>query len=242
MPGGNVNVAMMRRIFESEKISDVLDAMYQSCADLGADKFSYHPEIMFEGVASAKSDVYSQGFPDEWMELYLQGGARLIDPIPDFIMQIGKPTTFRDAVACLNLSKAGTEYIKAVRKMGLSSGMGFPLWGPQGHNAFAAAGSADADLVWSPATIKAQHMVLLAGHQKIMELLPEGGAVPALSTREVEVLTWIGRGKSNTDVGTILQISPETVATYIRRIFTKLDCHDRIGAVIKALKLGLIRV
>jgi DNA-binding CsgD family transcriptional regulator len=242
MGGGDGNADIMRRILESERISDVLDTMYLSCAELGADKFSYHPEVMFESVASAKSDVYSRGYPAEWREIYLQGGARQVDPVPDFVMQLGKPITFRDLYPLLHLTPSARDYLRTVRKMGVLSGVGFPLWGPQGQNAFVAVGFADPDFAWSRTTIAACHMVLLAGHQKIVELLPTSGPTPALSSREVEVLTWIGRGKSNTDVGAILSIAPETVATYTRRIFTKLDCHDRIGAVIKGLRLGLIRL
>lgn len=242
MTGEGVNVAVMLEIFKAASVAAVLDAMAESCRAFGGDKFSYHPEVMFEGVASAKSDVYSKGFPDEWLDFYLNGGAQLIDPVPDLVMQIGKPITFLEATAMLDLSGPAMQYVETVRKLGLSAGMGFPLWGPLGQNAFVAVGFAEPDLVWTPTVIKSQHTLLLAGHQKIVELLPNTGNNPTLSKREIEVLTWMGKGKSNTDVGTILSISPETVATYIRRIFTKLECNDRIGAVIKALKMGLIRV
>ena len=63
-----------------------------------------------------------------------------------------------------------------------------------------------------------------------------------LSEREREVLTWLSKGKSNNDVATILNISSDTVATYKRRIYSKLGSNDRIAVTIKALRLGLIRV
>ncbi|HCI62629.1 MAG TPA: LuxR family transcriptional regulator, partial [Erythrobacter sp.] len=60
--------------------------------------------------------------------------------------------------------------------------------------------------------------------------------------REREVLEWMGRGKSSVDIGTILDISPETVRTYTRRIFDKLDTNDRVTATVRALKLGLVEL
>ncbi|HBQ92986.1 MAG TPA: hypothetical protein DD795_09625, partial [Erythrobacter sp.] len=44
------------------------------------------------------------------------------------------------------------------------------------------------------------------------------------------------------DIGTILDISPETVRTYTRRIFDKLDTNDRVTATVRALKLGLVEL
>jgi DNA-binding CsgD family transcriptional regulator len=63
----------------------------------------------------------------------------------------------------------------------------------------------------------------------------------ALSERELAVLNWMGRSKSNGDIATILGISPATVDTYARRIFAKLGTNDRIASVVKGVRLGLIR-
>ena len=61
-----------------------------------------------------------------------------------------------------------------------------------------------------------------------------------LSERETEILTWVAKGKSNTDIGAILQISPHTVGTYLRRILSKLDVSSRTTAAVRAAQLGLL--
>jgi LuxR family quorum-sensing system transcriptional regulator CciR len=61
-----------------------------------------------------------------------------------------------------------------------------------------------------------------------------------LSEREREVLQWAAVGKSNTDIGTILNISDATVAYFLQRCFAKLDANSKTLAVVKALRLGLI--
>jgi DNA-binding NarL/FixJ family response regulator len=64
--------------------------------------------------------------------------------------------------------------------------------------------------------------------------------VTALSAREVEVLQMISNGSTNREVAGALAISPQTVKTYLERIFTKLGVSDRTRAVAVALKLGIL--
>lgn len=56
-------------------------------------------------------------------------------------------------------------------------------------------------------------------------------AVSNLSERELEVLDWVGRGKSNEEIGAILSISHNTVKNHLKRIFGKLQVTSRSQAV-----------
>lgn len=61
-----------------------------------------------------------------------------------------------------------------------------------------------------------------------------------LAPRELEVLRLIATGLSNAEIAAALVISPETVKTYVSRIFTKLDLRDRVHAVVYAFRTGLV--
>lgn len=65
-------------------------------------------------------------------------------------------------------------------------------------------------------------------------------APASLSTREVEVLAWVAKGKTNADIGRELHISEATVKTHLLRAFNKLDVSDRTAAVTTAMSLGLL--
>lgn len=241
MTGSQLDGETVDRLLAATSVAELLQIMNEASIAIGGDKFSYHTEVMFEGIASVLSDVYSAGFSDEWRTYYIDQGARLIDPGPDITMRRGKPTTWHDALSSRKLTKAELDYVAETVRMGITGGYGFPLWGPNGHNAYVAVGFPPGQPLPDEATINTHQMLLMNGHQKICELTAANGE-PSLSLRESEVLTWVGRGKSNTDIATILAISGDTVATYMRRIYAKLDCHDRIGAVIKALRLGIIHI
>ena len=68
-----------------------------------------------------------------------------------------------------------------------------------------------------------------------------GRTPPALTRREIEVLTWAARGKSSTDIATFLGLSDRTVNFHIENVLRKLGVATRVQAVVKAKSLGLIK-
>lgn len=64
---------------------------------------------------------------------------------------------------------------------------------------------------------------------------------PALTPREVEALNWTMEGKTAWEVGGILGISERTAVLHINNAMHKLGCSSKHQAVLKALRLGLIR-
>ncbi len=68
----------------------------------------------------------------------------------------------------------------------------------------------------------------------------EDGA-PMLTPREVESLRWTMDGKTAWEVGNILGISERTAVLHVNNAMHKLGCVNKHQAVLKALRLGLIR-
>lgn len=59
-----------------------------------------------------------------------------------------------------------------------------------------------------------------------------------LSLREMEILKWVSKGKTNCEIAMILGISSFTVKNHIANILSKLNVSNRAQALDKAISLG----
>jgi two-component system response regulator DesR len=71
----------------------------------------------------------------------------------------------------------------------------------------------------------------------------DGGAAevdPGLSERERQVLSLVAAGATNREIAAELHLSPYTVKEYASALYRKLEVRNRLEAVKRAEKLGLI--
>jgi DNA-binding NarL/FixJ family response regulator len=71
---------------------------------------------------------------------------------------------------------------------------------------------------------------------------PAGERQTYLTQREKEVLTWVGRGKTSSEIAIILGLSERTVNFHCDQAMRRLDVINRTQAVAKALTGGLITI
>ena len=63
-----------------------------------------------------------------------------------------------------------------------------------------------------------------------------------LSEREREILTLVAKGFKRNEIGPMLGISPHTVATHLKTIYSKLNVTSRAEATMEALRMGLVKL
>ena len=61
-----------------------------------------------------------------------------------------------------------------------------------------------------------------------------------LSTRESEILVLISKGFTNTEIGSKLFISDETVKTYRKRLLVKFNAKNSANLITKAFHANMI--
>jgi DNA-binding NarL/FixJ family response regulator len=82
---------------------------------------------------------------------------------------------------------------------------------------------------------------MLAEAHQVTEEQPATGE-PVISKREEEVLQLIAEGASTTEVASRLFISVKTVKNHLASVYQKLDSRDRTQAVLRAVRMGIIRL
>lgn len=76
----------------------------------------------------------------------------------------------------------------------------------------------------------------------VAEKLAERMSGSDLTARELEVLEEIVRGRSNKEIGSLLNISEATVKSHINNILSKLGVSDRTQAATTALQRGIVHL
>lgn len=180
------------------------------------------------------------GFPESWERRYRDEFV-LVDPLPSIGM--GRSHAFRwsEVSSMTNLSRAATRYVRLMVRFWSRDGVGVGCFGPQAQCGFMGVSRADSSEALSDMNLLRVQMIGQLSFQRYCELVrPDDPLSPGLSRREMEVMQWIGRGKSNAVIADILGIRKSSVDIYVKRIFAKLGVADRTTASVRALTLGLI--
>ncbi|HYU01351.1 MAG TPA: response regulator transcription factor [Gemmatimonadales bacterium] len=101
----------------------------------------------------------------------------------------------------------------------------------------AAVRAAAAGLASLPAALA---MAVLDGKARDGPRAPVDTQDPTLTPREREILTLLGEGLVNKEIGVWLGISEHTVKTHLAAIYEKLEASNRAEAVATGLRRGLV--
>ena len=132
-------------------------------------------------------------------------------------------------------------------RFGYRYGIAMALHLPEGRHFFL---GVDRDQPIPPNTAELTRIVadlqLFAVHaqdaaQRILTPMAQAPGAPSLTPRELETLRWTMEGKTAWEVGALLGISERMAALHVNNATHKLDCVNKHQAVLKALRLGLIR-
>ena len=63
-----------------------------------------------------------------------------------------------------------------------------------------------------------------------------------ITERQVELLSYAGKGLSDAEIGTLLGLSRSTIRTHFSAIYTKLNVTNRTGAVVVCLQTGVLDI
>jgi DNA-binding NarL/FixJ family response regulator len=105
---------------------------------------------------------------------------------------------------------------------------------------------AEADVVDDQRPLQAAVMAVM-GHHSYRSPSLRGGSLPYLSCprltpREYEVLDLLASGLSDREIARALVVSEETARTYTKRLLQTLDVNNRLQAVLKGMRCGMVQL
>lgn len=83
--------------------------------------------------------------------------------------------------------------------------------------------------------------VRMLANERLEQYQPPAPSDRVITAREIEILQWVRDGKSNLEIGHILDISPLTVKNHVQKILKKLNVQNRAQAVARGISLQVIK-
>jgi len=201
---------------------------------------SYH-SIEVKSLGKTSFDIVEFGVPESFKRRYLEERLYLDDPFPGIAAERIEPFYWSDAPKLAHFTPGQHLYLDVLKEEGISNGIALQVFGPQARNALVGIGFFPDTPRLSDDGIFELQQASQCAHLRFCALTEgERPAYPKLSPRELEVLRWIAKGKSNSVIAEIMGVSRHTVDTITRRVFDKLRVTDRTRAVVRAIGGGLL--
>ncbi len=184
----------------------------------------------------------SSGWPAEYQRLYWERGLIAVDPTVPHCQTSADPLVWTPD---MYRTPASFEVLEESRRFGLEHGLSVPMHESSrvvSMMSFARdkplESEAERQLVVAASTMIAQSAHMVAKRVMFPDLTQSVRS--QLTPRELECLKWLAQGKSNSVIGTILNLSDHGVEFHVRRLMKKLNVSTRVQAAIVAVEMGVV--
>lgn len=229
---------LLRALLTAESIFGLRDATMAAFAALGFSSAYYVSPVVQDRNEGRM--MVNMGFPPEWEKAYREA-PRGSDPLPDIALRIGTAFRWGKLPEGVVLQPSEAAYLESLKAWDMADGIGIPAYGSAARVGFVGLGGPKTPDGFATADMELLRIAAETSYLRYCELIvTDADETPRLSSRELDVLHWMAQGKSNAVIARKLELSQETVDTYVRRIFSKLGVSDRTSAVVKGVTRGLV--
>jgi len=186
-------------------------------------------------------EFFFNTWPAQWLLQYQSNDYVRHDLVPALARISAQPFTWREALAERTLTAKQCEHRDWALGLGIVDVFAVPIHYPGGD--FGLCVSIADHRIEDVFERSALQMASLFANQRCRVLGGQSEASLAqtpLTPREVECLRWVLKGKSDTDIGKILDISHTTVHFHIERVKKKLGIKTRTQAAAMVVSLGYL--
>lgn len=184
--------------------------------------------------------LYASGFPKAWVETYQREKLFLNDPIIRSAKSRTRPFLWSELIDDPTISAAERAYMHRLVDAGLGDGLAVPVYGPHAFNGYCGLGFGLGSAVPGEADRVLWAAVCQMAHLRACDFAEVPDTEKSLSPRETQTLRYMVIGFSNAQIAEEMGVEKSTIDTNLRRIYTKLDVHDRVSAAMRAIALGCL--
>ena len=234
--------AVLNSISQAKTTQDLRGLLIDYFARFGVTNLNYRhfKSIHREDEATGPDGLQGSGFSEAAPRGFAAQNTSQADPIPELARMTLRPFLWSDVPRLMRLNDAQKAFLRDVLAAGLGEGVAFQVFGPGVRNGYMSLGLPATRPRWSDGQLRVLQTVGQAAHLRHCEITLLDQPRRNLSPRERQILQWIARGKSNSEIAIILELSRHTVDTIVRRIFDKLGVADRMAATLRGIGAGVI--
>ncbi len=229
-------------VLGAKSSDDLLDEVVRFARQLGFDTVS--ATTVIDHMLGESEFITLHNTPSSYANEFENASSRRLDPVMQHCKRQSVPIIWNQDTY---VAKGLGEKWEAQARYGYRTGIALALHLPEGRHFFM---GVDRDQALPPSPGEVTRLVadlqLFAVHaldaaQRVLLPAPPQADMPSLTPRELESLRWTMEGKTAWEVGSILGISERTAVLHVNNATHKLGCVNKHQAVLRAIRLGLIR-
>lgn len=233
--------AFIRLIGAVTNTDDLAEAMQTIIADLGFQYFAlaHHVDLAAAGATAIRLHNY----PARWADYYEENGLGVSDPVHRASHKTSIGFRWSRIPSLIPLTRRDWQMLDRGRVEGIGDGFTVPANVP--GEAFGSCSFAnDEDRPIDEAKLPLAQLVGDFAFEAARRLwhvrdIP-GTEMPRLTDRQRECVRWLARGKSDGEIGQILDVSEETVTKHLKLARERYGVERRTSLAIRALFDGTL--
>ncbi|MCB1425298.1 MAG: LuxR family transcriptional regulator [Zhengella sp.] len=220
---------------------EVCDRLLGITARFGLDRMIVGTQAALNETArSENADILQSGWPESWVERYLNRDYARISLVVRYAKRTMRPFDWNEATEAAGRRHPGNAVMEEISQFGIRRGISVPSITSQGLPALLSLGGEAMELaerefsmVSLISTYAMEKAIRLAQGSRV-------GRFARLTQREAECIRWAAEGKSEWEISRILGISEHTSEKHLLSAKTKLGAVNRTQAVAMAIREGYI--
>ncbi|MEL6827795.1 MAG: LuxR family transcriptional regulator [Pseudomonadota bacterium] len=234
------NSQFLEKLCSSDSVEALRKDCKRACRRVGIIMNSYHHYPPLGAVDfTDQLAIFADGFPEHWVKRYAEQRYDRCDPIVKRALN-STSAFWWSSVYEDHLDGKEASYIEDLRAQGFGNGLAVPVFGPNDRNGYIGLGIGTDEKVFDEADIMRLQTFCNAAHLHYCELSRKQRTRISLSPREHQTMKLVARGFTAQDIAEKMNVTASTIDTNLRRIYEKLDVHNRVAATLRCLALGYL--